>query len=251
MKLYLAIFTFIKSLFEKPETIQASDKKPLKLNLQFFAEGDPPGGESGGDKGGEGGSGTKPDPEDKPFATFNSKEELDKRLNRAQKAGQKALAEQLGFDSVEAMEKAISSKKNPEGGTGDKGGKGPDKDVDVDAIIEQKLQEDRQKTFKRLLTAEVKLAAKELDFADYEDALKLGDFEDVKEDANGEITGVKEVLEALAKKKPHLLKKAGNGNFGADAGSSRKSEQERLEQLKKEAQSRGTYTASVNDPWKR
>ncbi|MBU5214949.1 scaffolding protein [Bacillus oleronius] len=232
-------------LFAKEKEVKPfKATKPLRFDLQFFSDGGE-GGE-GGDSGngGEGGSGDV-----EPFATFKTKDDFNKRLNRAEKKGQKALAEQLGYDSVEAMLTALDKDKDKD--------KSKDKDkktdsVDVDALLESKLKEEREKTFKRLVNSEVKVLASELGFADWEDALALADLSQVKEDDKGNIAGVKEALEALAKKKPHLLKQKGNGgvfgvtvpNNGGNGGS-----QKPLEEIKKMAQNRGTSQTQAYNPW--
>ncbi|MBO1515046.1 scaffolding protein [Metabacillus sp. BG109] len=231
---------FIWLLFTKEKEVKQTPTL-LPLNLQFFSEG--------GD-GGEGGEGAGSG-EDEPFATFKSKEDLNKRLGRAEKKGQKELATQLGYDSVEEMLASL----NPDNDK-DKDKKEKDKDkkddpIDVDALLESKLREERDKTFKRLVNSEVKLLANELGFADWEDALALSDLTEVKEDDKGNIVGVKEALEALAKKKPHLLKQTTNGAFGVTvpnnggAGGSQKD----LEDIKKLAASRGSKQTSANNPW--
>lgn len=235
---FYVLYAFVLSLFIKPETTKSFEYKPLKLDLQFFA-GDP---DSDDDP--DGGKG-----EDKPFAVFNSKEELDKRISRAEKAGQKALAKQLGFETVEGIQAALKKEEQA-----DQKGKEEKKDKapDVDEIIDAKLKEERAKTFTRLLTSEVKVVAKELGFADYEDALKLADLSEVKENDKGEIEGVEEALKALSEKKPHLLEKKSTGGFGADITKKNQSDKDRLESIKKLAQSRGSQAqSSVNNPWKR
>jgi len=213
----------------------------LPMDLQRHAEGDE------GDKG----EGDKGDKGDKGGGKTFTQEELDShvqsRLPRAEKAAQKTLAKELGFDSVEAMREAL---KKPE----DK--KPEDKKtepVDVDKLLEEKLKEQNAKTFKRLITAEVRVLASELGFADWEDALALADMKDVKEDDKGSITGVKEALEELAKKKPHLVKaKPGSGKFGSDVPNSPEQKKAHLEAIKLQAQSRSnTVVAGAHDPWKK
>lgn len=237
---FYVLYALALSLFLKPETTKSFEYTPLKLDLQFFA-GDPD-----PDDDPEGGAGKG---EDKPFAVFNNKEDLDKRISRAEKAGQKALAKQFGFETIEEMQAALK-KEEP----ADPKGKDEktDKAPDVDEIIDAKLKEERAKTFTRLLTSEVKVVAKELGFADYEDALKLADLSEVKENDKGEIEGVEEALKALSEKKPHLLEKKSNGGFGADITKKNQSDKDRLESIKKLAQSRGSQAqSSVNNPWKR
>ncbi|WP_233208625.1 scaffolding protein [Planomicrobium sp. MB-3u-38] len=257
MKLYmLMIFAFIKGLFvrNKDNHVDFYPNEPLKLDLQFFADSGDGGDGAGAGDGGDGGDGTNGgsgsgdgvDSKDKPFAEFKTKDDFNKRLSRAEKAGQKALATSLGFDSVEAMQAAIKPPADTNKKPGDSG------EPNIDEIVEEKLKGEREKTFKRLLNSEVKLVANKLEFADYEDALALADLSAVKEDDKGDLVGVEAALQALADKKPHLLKNTGGNNFGADVNNQKKrTEKERLEQIKKEAQSRGVSVSAANDPWKR
>ncbi|MDW0113771.1 scaffolding protein [Sporosarcina saromensis] len=242
-KLIMYLYSIIMSLFvtTKQPLLQEKPNLPLRLNIQHFA-GDGGEGAEGGGEGGDG-EGAK----DEPFATFNTKEELNKRLGRAEKAGQKNLAKQLGFDSVEAMQEALKQKEDKSG----KDEKKKDDSVDVDKVIEEKLKEVNAQAFKRLLNAEVKLVANELGFADHSDALALADLSEVTENEKGDLEGVKEALEKLAKEKPHLIKQSGSGNFGSDISRKPKDDKAHLENIAKLAQSRGVQTTTVNDPWKR
>lgn len=220
----------------------------MKLNLQLFAGDD---GGDGGGSGGDGGDGGAAGGE-KTFTQVELDAAVQSRLSRAEKAAKTALAKELGFESVEAMQAALK-KQEPTKKTDKK----DEEPVDVEALVEEKLKakqkEQDERTFKRLLTAEVKVLANELGFADWEDALALGDFTEVKEDDKGNLTGVKEVMEELLKKKPHLGKqKPGTGAFGANlgGGTAGSYKKDRLERMKKLAQGEGT-AATANDPWKR
>lgn len=217
------------------------------IHLQYFTEG----GEGGGGEGGGNDPGDDDgDNKNQPFAIFKTKEEFNKRLSRAERKGQSELAKELGFDSVEAMKEALANKnKASENNDGDK-------KADVDKIIEDKLKAEREKSFKRLVTAEVKVIANELGFADWEDAYALADLSEVKEDEKGNIVGVKEALEELAKKKPHLLKQQTqqrSGKFGANIPPNNKANSgKKLEEVANLAKSRGITTSKdVHDPWKR
>jgi len=219
---------------------------PLPMNLQLFAgEGGDDGGGDGADNGGDdGGQTQEPKGEGKKHFT---QEELDQhvksRLDRAKKAGQQALAKELGFDSVEALKAALK----PASGQGDDKSAGS---IDIEKLLDERLKEQAEKTFQRLLTAEVKIVANELGFADWEDALKLADLSKCKENDKGEIEGVKEALEALAKKKPHLLRqKPGAGRFGADVRNSPDEKKKSLEKIIELAKNRGVATKPENDPW--
>jgi len=230
----------------------------LRMNLQLFAgDGGGSGGSggSGGGEGGEGGNGGGAGGGDeKKFTQAELDAAIQSRLSRAEKAAQKALAKELGYDSVEALQAAL---KKPEGGS--KGKEGDDKKtepVDIEKLLDERLKErekeQNEKTFKRLLTAEVKVLANELGFADWEDALKLADLSKCKENDKGEIEGVKESLEDLAKKKPHLLKqKPGGGKFGADVRNSPDEKKKANERLIELAKNRGVVAKVENDPWAR
>lgn len=141
-----------------------------------------------------------------------------------------------------------------------KGGKVEEKPLsaeDVEKLLKERLEagnkEQAEKTFQRLLRADVKVYAAELGFADFEDAFKLADLSKVKEAESGDLEGVKEALEALAKAKPHLLKqKPAGGRVGATIpnGSAGGSSKEHKEAIIKQAQSRGNIQPqTVYDPW--
>lgn len=214
----------------------------LKLNLQHFAEdppADPP----------------ADPPSDPPGKTFTQAEldaAVQSRLSRAEKAAQKTLAKDLGYESVEAMQAALKPKSKEK-----EEGKLDPAEVSrlVDEQIKERQKEQNQKTFQRLLNAEVKVLANELGFADWEDARALADLNAVKENEKGELEGVKEALEALTKKKPHLLKsKQGGGRFGADISSSTPEDKKRRhEDIVNLAKSRGAVggSSAVYDPWAR
>lgn len=235
--------SYIHSLFVSFWLLFAKDKKEVKkeftpllpLNLQFFADG--------GDGGGDGGAG---EGDDKTFTQEDVNKMIKDRLPRAEKKAQEELAKQLGYESVEAMTAALKKPdpKDP-----------PKKDdpIDVDAVVEAKLKEqlkaEQDKTFKRLVNAEVKVMANELGFADWEDALALADLSQVKEDEKGNIVGVKEALETLKTKKPHLLKQTQSGQFGASIPNNQQQRKESLETIKKMATSRGTQQTTAHNPW--
>lgn len=209
---------------------------PLKLNLQMFAEDPPP---------------TTPPvvPPVEPVKT-HTQADIDKavqdRLPRAEKAAKVALAKELGFDSLEAMTAAIKPKEKS---------KDPTDPIDVEKLLEEKMKEREKeqnaKTFKRLLASEVKVLASELGFADWEDAHALADLSKVTEDDKGNLTGVKEALEELLKKKPHLGKqRPGSGSFGAAVPNSQEQRKKSQEAMINLAKSRGTVGGqAAHDPW--
>ncbi|MDU0332084.1 scaffolding protein [Paenibacillus sp. 3LSP] len=224
---------------------------PLKLNLQTFAEGGEGG--DGGNGGGDNGNGAGAGGGEKIFTQAELDQHVQARVARAEKAAQKALAKEMGFDSVEAMQAALKKDKGS-----DKNDDGKLDPADIDKLVDEKIKErekeQNQKIFNRLLNAEVKVVANELGFADWEDARALADLSAVKENNKGELEGVKEALEALAKKKPHLLKgKPSGGSFGADVrgGSSPEAKKKALERMAELAKKEGTHVVSTNDPWGR
>jgi hypothetical protein len=223
----------------------------LPMNLQMFA-GEPGDGNNDDPGDGDGASGGG---DNEPFAVFNTKEDLNKRLSRAEKKGQKALLQELGFDSLEDLQAALGKGKDPD----DKQTKQENNDQngekvpDVKTLVDEMLKAEREKTWKRLVTAEVKMVATELGFADWEDAYALANLSEVKEDEKGNIIGVKEALQALADKKPHLIKqKNTSGGFGADVPNRQQANrQQSLEDIKKLAQNRGVTANAPYDPWAR
>lgn len=223
----------------------------MPLNLQFFSGGDPGGGDPNGGKG---------DPEPKTYTEDELKARIkDERKTAAEAAIKKRFGDLADMD-IEEIKAAVELKrKQDEEKSKGKGKNGKeDEPVDVEKLLEEKLKEKQkeqdERTFKRLLAADVKVLANELGFADWEDALTLADFSEVKEDDKGNLTGVKEAMEALAKKKPHLLKqqKKGGGSYGADigGGGGGDDKKKRTEDLIKAAQSRGAVsTTAAYNPW--
>lgn len=237
MKYMRAVLASIWLLFAKKKVIRTSEdfdpsKSLLRFDLQLFADppSDPPADPP-----------ADPPSDDKKFNQEDVNKIVQDRVSRAEKKAQKDLAKQLGYDSVEAMTAALDKSKPP---------KKVDDPVDVDALLETKLKEERDKTFKRLVNSEVKALANELGFADWEDALALADVSQVKEDEKGNIVGVKEALEALAKKKPHLLKQAAsNTKFGVPIPNNQQKQKETLENIKKLAATRGAQQTTTFNPW--
>ena len=220
--------------------------------LQLFA-GDPPGGGGGGD-----------DP-----VTY-TEEQVQAKIKEAtgtaiEKAIKDRFGDLAGMDLKEvraaialkkkADEEAASKSKNKDKDGDDKGIAPEDVEKLLDQRLKEREKEQNEKTFKRLLAADVKVLAAELGFADWEDAHALADLSKVKEDDKGNLTGVKEALEELLKKKPHLGKqKPGSGAFGANVGGGSgggSDKKDRLERMKKLAQGAGTTAPAAHDPWKR
>lgn len=225
---------------------------PLPIDLQLFADGD-------------GGGGTG-DPQ-----TFTEEQVKEREKAAASAAAAKAIKDRFGdladMDLKEvraaiALKKkadedaaaaAAKSKKKDEDGVG-AGITPEDAEKLLDERLKEREQEQEKKMFQRELRADVKVLASDLGFADFDDALALGDFSAVKRNDKGDLEGVKEALEELAKKKPHLLKvKTGSGRFGANiGGASSDDKKKRHEDIINLAKNRGAMSGqTVNDPWAR
>lgn len=125
------------------------------------------------------------------------------RADRASKQVIKSMAEQYNLTEDEAttlFEKARDAKKAQ---------LPPEKQDEVNKVL--------QMANDRLIAAEVKTASVELKIVDPDAALALMDKSKIKVDDKGNVTGVKEALDALTKAKPYLVGKAA-GAWGDKQG---------------------------------
>ncbi len=120
---------------------------------------------------------------------------LDDRTSRAEKGVLKSMAEQYGFTEDEA--KAIMEKAKSE------------KAAQLPENVQKLLDEANAKVRKMQISAEVTKIGAELGLLDPDVALQLLPADAIKVNTKGEVTGVKDALEALKKEKPYL--------FGAQA----------------------------------
>lgn len=220
-------------------------------------------GDGGGSGGGAGGSST----------TYTEDQVKEREKAAASAAAAKAVKDRFGDLAdmdLKDIRAAIALKKKADedaaaaaakvkGKDKDGDGKGIDP-ADVEKLLDERLKErekeQNEKTFKRLLAAEVKVLASELGFADWEDAHALADLSKVKEDDKGNLSGVKEALEELLKKKPHLGKqKGGSGAFGANlpGGGGQDQKKKSREDIINLAKNRGSAGGdqAAHDPWKK
>lgn len=218
-----------------------------------------------GDGGGGGGAGGA--------STTYTEEQLQAKIKESNSAAvEKAIKDRFGDLAgmdLKEVRAAIALKKKADEDAATAAAKSKNKDKeseekgvspeDVDKLLDERLKErekeQEKQMFQRELRADVKVLASELGFADFEDALALADFSKVKRTDKGDLEGVKEALEDLLKKKPHLGKqKPGSGAFGASvggaAGGGGNDKKERLERMKKLAQGAGSAAPAANDPWK-
>ena len=116
---------------------------------------------------------------------------LDDRTSRAEKGVLKSMAEQYGFTEDEAkeiMEKAKAEKASQ-----------------LPENVQNLLDEANAKVRRMQISAEVTKIGTELGLLDPDVALQLLPADAIKVNAKGEVTGVKEALEALKKEKPYLF----------------------------------------------
>lgn len=160
-----------------------------------------------GDGGGAGGGG-----ENQPFATFQDEASFMARIKREGKAQLEATAKALGFESADAMQAAAKAKKDADAAN--------QTELEKEKAAREKAEADSKAVLetanKRLVDAEIKVLAKDAGFADVTDAVALIDRTSIQVDDQGNVTGAKEAVEALAKAKPHLL---GEGKPDSTPGS--------------------------------
>jgi len=164
------------------------------IDLQLFAEGDPP---ANPPAGGDGGN-----PPNPPVGRTFSEEYV--QSLRTESAGyrtqlrayEKALKEYLGLkpdDDIKDVSQALMAHKTAQLAALEKATK------DAKAL---------------LVKAEVKVLANELGIVDPDAAMALADFSKVQVTEDGKVEGVKEALEALLQAKP-WLKKQSSGPIGS------------------------------------
>lgn len=167
------------------------------------------GGAGAGDGGGQGG-GTGGNNE--PFATFPDEASFMRRINQASRQELEKMAKDLGFESADAMRAAAKSKKEAD--------EAARTELDKEKTRADKAEQEKKDALTaantRLVNAEIKVFAMQAGFVDPADAVALVDRANIQVDEQGNVTGAKEAIDALAKAKPHLL---GNGKPGGSPGS--------------------------------
>ncbi len=140
----------------------------------------------------------KPQPQPEPQQQLDATEfadalmkAVDDRTSRAEKGVLKSMAEQYGFTEDEAkdiMEKAKAEKASQ-----------------LPENVQKLLDEANTKVRKMQISAEVTKVGTELGLLDTDVALQLLPDDAIKVNTKGEVTGVKEALDALKKEKPYLF----------------------------------------------
>lgn len=163
-----------------------------------------PNANAGGQLGGEG--------ESKPFATFPDEKSFMARVNRESQSQLAAKAKELGFESVADMEAVIKAAR----AKADEEKSELDKAREAATKAEAEKQAALERANDRLIRAEVKSVAADLSIVDGEAAYALMDRSGVAVDDQGNVTGVKEALEALLESKPYLKGQQPASRSGGD-----------------------------------
>lgn len=120
---------------------------------------------------------------------------IEKRSQRVEGSITKSIAEKYGMTEDEVSGILAAEKER--------------RDKALPAEVQKQIDDAFTAANDRLIGAEIRTQAAVLGFVDADDALKLIDRSELKVDDKGNVTGVKEALEALAKAKPHLVKRSG------------------------------------------
>ncbi|MFJ8521403.1 phage scaffolding protein [Bacillus cereus] len=188
------------------EQVQKTPKFPLRLDLQFFADGGDP----------DNPNNNPGDPNDPP-KTF-TQEELDEIVKKRLDRERNKSAEQYGdYDDVKAklaaFEKAEEERKKQEM-TEVERLQAEKEEADKKALeASEAAQKAQEKANTRILNTEIKSIARALDANDPGDVLALLDKSAIQLDENGNYQGVEEAVNALKESKPWMFKKV----VGADA----------------------------------
>ena len=142
---------------------------------------------------------------DRAMATITKLRGLEKTNKAELKAAQARLAE-LEKAEKKRKEAELSDKERLEGEIQEL--------KDAQTKAEQTATDREAQVKQRLIRAEVRIVATELGFTDPSDAYKVADLSSVEIDDEGQVTGVKKVLEKLAKDKPYLLQAGSAANRG-------------------------------------
>ena len=129
---------------------------------------------------------------------------VDDRTSRAEKGVLKSMAEQYGFTEDEAkdiMEKAKAEKASQ-----------------LPENVQKLLDEANAKVRRMQISAEVTKIGAEFGLLDADVALQLLPADTIKVNAKGEVTGIKDALEALKKEKPYLFSAQAAGGMKQGTG---------------------------------
>ncbi|MDI9412092.1 MAG: hypothetical protein QM401_00745 [Bacillota bacterium] len=186
----------------------------FKIKLQLFASPDTGGtGGTGTGNAGEGGSNAGEDKGGKVTFDAEQQAELDRiiaeRVSRAStSASKKALEDQakaLGYESFDAMQAAAKAYKAAQ----EKQKSDLEKEQEAKAAAEAKAAQAEERAKQAYIKASFVAQAATANLVNVEDAFRLADLSSVTVKDDGTVEGVKEVVDALIKDKPYLVKAAG------------------------------------------
>ena len=145
---------------------------------------------------------------------------LNTRTDRAERSVARSFAEQYGMTEAEVtalLEKAKA-----------------DKAKAIPPEVQQQIDAAQQKANNLLIVAETKAVSAELGLIDADVAYTLMDKANIKVDADGKVTGVKEALEALKTAKPFLTAQPqqNTGAWGQKQGGAAPMTKEQIMQIK-------------------
>ncbi|MDZ5608569.1 phage scaffolding protein [Bacillus pseudomycoides] len=188
------------------EQVQKTPKFPLRLDLQFFSDGDTPPDQN-----------TNPGGTDDPPKTF-TQEELDEIVTKRLERERKKSTEKYGdYDDVKAKlaeyEKAEEERKKQEMTETQRLQAEKEEAERKAQEASEAAQKAQEQANARILNTEIKSVARALDANDPGDVLALLDKSSIQLDENGNYQGVEEAIKALKESKPWMFKKV----VGADA----------------------------------
>jgi len=176
------------------------------------AGGDGKGGDGGDGKGGDGKDGGKGGNE--PFISFPDESSFMRRVNQASRQALEKMAKELGFENADALKAAAKAKKEAD--------EAAKTELEKEKARAEKAENEKKAALEaantRLINAEIKVFAVQAGFVDPADAVALVDKSGIQVDEQGNVTGAKDAVEALAKAKPHLVSKGKPGGSPGSAG---------------------------------
>ena len=206
----------------------------------------------GADSGGSKDQGQSSEGDNKPFATFPTEASFMARLKQGSRAELRAMAEELGFESPDALKAAAKKAKEIE----EKNKTDLERERERANQAEQRAQQTAKNAAQKLINAELKVLAAQSKFIDPEDAVTLASRAEIEiDEETGTITGAKEAIDALAKLKPHLLSKAGvtvggsSANPGGDVDPGLSEEEQGRKLAEQRLKQKAGNVAGALNPW--
>jgi len=185
----------------------------------------------------------------KPYAVFDNAASFMSRVKQEGRQQVKSLAEELGFESVEAMQAAAKRAKEIE----EQNKTDLDKAKDREAELVNQNTALQEKAKSVIVNSEIKVFAVQAGIVDPDVAVAILDRSGISVSEDGKVEGVKEAIDALAKGKPYLLgkgtKSVGSSTNPGGDGDEGLSEVEQGAKIAKERAERKKPVSTVADPW--